>query len=489
MSSATSQSSPVAPQRKSSSRKSSHTEQTNSSLSKSTSSIDSQTVLLNESTVSETPADSSHFNPQQSRPSAPEEPRKCWICFSDETEDTPASSRWRSPCPCALTAHESCLLDWVADLEAPTSRRRSGASPKIKCPQCKNNIVIARPRNYLVEGFKVVDRFASKLVVPGLILTVAGSLYTGATLHGASSVYFIFGRKDFEMMIQNPESISAKWLAGFPLIPFILVFSRTTLVDGALPALPILFFASQIPASRNNSLPTESLWPPSAAMTFAVIPYLRGAYNEVYRRLFSEREQRWLKQVQPRAGEAGDDEAEQLGDVEDGHEEGGLAFDWNLEVEIVEEVVEEDPLPPPQAAEPAGGEEGDGAQARNGQPNNGAQQQNQRANQQQAGNRPHPLVVTTSRVGEVVMGALCFPAIASLMGEILKLGLPRSWTQTQWVRRPGILHTKWGRSIVGGCLFIVMKDTLVLYSRYRTARDHRMRRVMNYDKEQGKNVD
>ena len=310
-------------------------------------------------------------------------------------------------------------------------------------------------------------------------------------MHGISSVYFIFGRKDFNTFIGRSDSIGLKWLAGFPIIPLILVFSRTTLADGALPALPILFFASQIPASRNNSLPTESLWPPSAAMTFAILPYVRGAYNEVYRRLFSAREQRWLKEVQPRAGEAGDDELEENADND--NEEGGLGFDWNLEVEIVEEVVEEDPPPPQQVvgqgeAGQAGEEGVDAPRAGNGQGDHAAQQDNRR-NQQRAENRPHPLVVTSSRVGEAMMGALCFPAIASLMGELLKLGLPRSWTQTQWVRRPGILHTKWGRSVVGGCLFVVMKDTLVLYSRYRTAKDHRMRKVMNYDKVHGKIIE
>ena len=97
------------------------------SRARSTISEDSQTVLLNspspiESIKAEQAAPASLPRP---RPQDEPDVKKCWICFSDETEDTPQTSQWRSPCPCALVAHEECLLDWIADLESPSSRKRT----------------------------------------------------------------------------------------------------------------------------------------------------------------------------------------------------------------------------------------------------------------------------------------------------------------------------------------------------------------------------
>ena len=138
------------PQRTSSSGQASHS----LSVESSTISEDSQTVLLNKpSKPSEEPPllegeQSESPSPLQRRDT--NDLRKCWICFSDESEDTPMSSEWRSPCPCALTAHEACLLDWIADVEAPNRAR--GRPSKIECPQCKSEIIVARPKSYVIEA-------------------------------------------------------------------------------------------------------------------------------------------------------------------------------------------------------------------------------------------------------------------------------------------------------------------------------------------------
>jgi len=94
--------------------------------------------------------------------------KRCWICFEDETDDTPQSSPWRSPCPCALTAHEACLLDWIADKEAPTSTRTTVAPVKIECPQCKAEIHLARPRSRVVEMVGALEKESRKLILPGI---------------------------------------------------------------------------------------------------------------------------------------------------------------------------------------------------------------------------------------------------------------------------------------------------------------------------------
>lgn len=163
-------------QRPSSPEASSSRQDRRSSIPQSTTSEDSQTVLLNHPPSSESSPKPEPQRKQQSRPKiqtaeSNEEPRKCWICFADETEDTPTSSEWRSPCPCALTAHESCLLDWVADLENPNNRKSSGP-PKIECPQCKAKITIARPRSFVVEGVRAVQRATARFVLPFTFVTL-----------------------------------------------------------------------------------------------------------------------------------------------------------------------------------------------------------------------------------------------------------------------------------------------------------------------------
>ena len=408
--------------------------------------------------------------PSQSRqPSS--EPRKCWICFSDETEDTPTSSVWRSPCPCALTAHEACLLDWVADLEAPNGQHRTGRSKKIECPQCKSKITIARPHSYIVQGVNAVEQIGGKLVLPGIIVTLLGSIITGCWVHGVTSVYLIFGSEDANTLLGvDTGNVSTRWGIGAPFIPIVLILSRTTIADNLLPILPFLVFATQFPDMRPSR---KQLWPPSAAMTLATLPYIRGAYNEMYKRLFAEREKRWIKEVQPRSGEAGNDTG-------DGHEHNAgangnldvadVGFNLNLEVEIFEEHID---VP---------NNEDQQQQEQPGQGNPGPDQPAAQPAQPQRANN---LIVSTSRVADTILGALLFPTVSAAMGAILKTTLPTSWTAGP-VDRKGLLQSRWGRSIVGGCLFLVFKDTLLLYSRYRLAQDHRKRRVLNYDGKKGK---
>lgn len=93
-------------------------------------------------------------------------------------------------------------------------------------------------------------------------------------------------------------------------------------------------------------------------------------------------------------------------------------------------------------------------------------------------------------IASTVMGALFFPAISSLMGDLLKHTLPRKWVmksvlslspkEVKALPATGLLQEKWGRSIVGGCLFVVLKDALILYVKWKRARDQGKRRVLDY---------
>ena len=380
-------------------------------------------------------------------------------------------------------------------MESPQNRNRH--AQKIQCPQCKTDIQIARPRSLLVSTVAAVDRSVGRLTIPGMLVALGGSIVGGAWFHGMASVYVVFGERDFHRLLgyDSGGRLSLRWALGAPLIPVALVASRTNLADGVLPLLPVLFFATKIPDARHA--PT-SLWPPSAALTFASLPYIRAIYNEAYRRLFSAKERQWMRELQPQmAGNIDNGDARDQ-DHDHGHvdEPGGI----QLDLEIIHE---EEPAEPENDRERNHHDDvhriwdqaivqADAA----AQPRDQNGEQNQDENQGQA-NQARPqqrrnggdFVINTGRAADALMGALCFPAIAAAAGELLKIGLPQALTSgTGKNGRPGLLSTRWGRTLVGGCLFVVFKDTLVLYSRYKLAKGQRERSIVDWDQRKDRNA-
>ena len=424
-------------------------------------------VLLNRSEQANNTNGNSN-NSSNALGSPPTEPRKCWICYTDETEDSPLNSEWRSPCPCTLTAHESCLLDWLADMENPRSRGRSRRA-KMLCPQCKSEIIVSRPRSYVVDLVRLVERMAGRLVLPGVVFTLAGTIWAGCCMHGVYSMYFVFGPEEARRIFE--ENIDTSWSPalnlGLPSIPLILVCSRTRYADGLLPAIPVLFFASHGPANE----PDLELWPPTAAMTFAALPYVKSFYTSLYERLFGRLERKWVAEVQPRAGE-NEPEQQQNANGGDGGQENNreVVMEIDLELQV--------------------GGLGGGDEDRRQEQQIGGQEQGGRPERGQGGPvlglGGNEFVSDGSSLADTVLGALLFPAVSAGMGGLLKFLLPNSWTHAPPSvlerGRSGILQTRWGRSVIGGCVFVLLKDALVLYCRWKLAQTHRKRKVLDYQR-------
>jgi hypothetical protein len=100
---------------------------------------------------------------------------------------------------------------------------------------------------------------------------------------------------------------------------------------------------------------------------------------------------------------------------------------------------------------------------------------------------------TLRELSSHVVTALLYPGIAWGMGELLRLTLPRSWTTlaklnsgSLWPRvsyvRTGLLQEQWGRSLVGGCVFTVLRDAFRLYVKYRGAATKPLRRIKNVER-------
>lgn len=493
-------------------------------------SVDSQTLLLNSPPAeSEKPTEVVHQDAAvQVESQTPEdEPRRCWICFNDETEDDGTSSEWRSPCPCVLVAHETCLLDWIADMEA---HRVAASLGRILCPQCKSEIRLQRPRSLVVESVRVVENLAKKLIYPGSVFAISGAALSFLTMFGHDTLIKIFGVRDAIQILQTSPlrlhggnaSISTlvawnftNWRInlGIPTIPIVLVLSRTKIADSFLPFIPLVFFASGGGVQQDNLLPLA--WPPSAAFSFAALPYVRSIYNTYYDRVWLRHERRWLKEVEPRANavednnraeQGGQDDAEAVVNAiveEDADENDGddvvevvvdadLLFDWqaggpgdnNNAPENPPVPIARGPGPPLPMDEEAPAarvlEHDDVAPAPN-VPQQPAQPRRERVR------REVHAEFAIAGFAETFLGACIFPTIAGMMGEALKVALPASWVTPPASGKPtGFLQTKWARSIVGGCLFVGLKDAVLLYVRWKMAQSHRQRRVLNYDASKGK---
>lgn len=78
-------------------------------------------------------------------------------------------------------------------------------------------------------------------------------------------------------------------------------------------------------------------------------------------------------------------------------------------------------------------------------------------------------------VSNSIVSALTLPGVCFAVGEALRITLPAS-------RQNGLLKQQWGRSLVGGCLYVVMKDVVRLYAKHRKVQALANRKVKNVDR-------
>jgi len=304
-------------------------------------------------------------------------------------------------------------------------------------------------------------------------------MWTGLWIHGFSSVYMVFGEQEAERIFNS--ALSSRHygsLAAYALIPVNLIFSRTNYADFVLPSSTLFLLSTQITERFEIDM---TIWPPLPSTVFACLPAVRTTYNWAYHQAFCDLNKKWLAEVQPRHQ-----------DTVEG-QENNVVDAVNAEEAVQEAAEGQQPV----VAEAAVEERVEGGIVIEFELNGGAEEND--ANGAQAGNnhvhrllgdRGDMIVEGTSSIGQTIFGALAFPLVASGMGSLLKLALPSTWLSSANTLngRPGLLRTKWGRSVVGGALFVVLKDALVLYCRWRLAQSHRQRRIMDYNKETKKYV-
>lgn len=245
-----------------------------------TSSVPAQDSPSSESYVLNRPQDAepsgifategSSLSPGPANPPPTTEVKTCWICQQESSDDVPGQE-WRSPCPCSLTAHNECLLEWITSEEAPKPGDIA-TTHIIKCPQCQAPIRIERPRDYLVLAAEKVQSLARTFVVPTAISAFLGCFYSGFLVYGVNTLHVVFGAEEAARIMAPDLFIRAldeerlpmlskifpiifkatdpffpalefplqwKLFVGLPLIGPSLILSRTTLADKAFSLLPI----------------------------------------------------------------------------------------------------------------------------------------------------------------------------------------------------------------------------------------------------------
>jgi hypothetical protein len=174
------------------------------------------------------------------------------------------------------------------------------------------------------------------------------------------------------------------------------------------------------------------------------------------------------------------------GDPVEGDAQGGVDFPAQpIDIQLPQE-----PEPPQQQQQP--GQQGDEGRQAPPQDQPQVQQGQHEAPRAPPARRPG-LGSILSNISNAIVSALILPGISFAMGEALRLVLPKTWTATpaygSWTRhvgRPGLLQQQWGRSLVGGCLYVVMKDMVRLYAKHRKVAAIDNRRVKNVDRRRGR---
>ncbi|CAO3635550.1 unnamed protein product [Mucor hiemalis] len=109
------------------------------------------------------------------------------------------------------------------------------------------------------------------------VLGLGCSMLITSTTFGAYTVLTMFGTKEGERLIGNPAFWTWRTWLGLPAIPVALIASRLKWADNALPAAALLLLRL-----TGIKYPLQITWPPSPAVMFGLLPWVRLLYNNIY---------------------------------------------------------------------------------------------------------------------------------------------------------------------------------------------------------------
>ncbi|CAO3596959.1 unnamed protein product [Absidia cylindrospora] len=360
--------------------------------------------------------------------------------------------------------HEKCLLDWINENQKGSPRKT------VHCPQCASAYNLVEAPSWILSLLGVVDE-ATHTIAPYITSLGLGlSLLVVTTTYGAFSVLLLFGSQEGERILGSPSFWTWRTWVGLPSIPLALLSTRSRWADSTLPFAAFLFLrvsasspsssftsfflpssssSPTLPASPASSTSPFSLphiqlsWPPSPLATLGILPWARLLYNTVYYAAQSlifrqlslknahQQQQQQLQQQNQRRRQRSNSNRLVLVDDQTVNR---ISDDHNI-----------DPTTTTMTAI-----------------------------EQQGPERSTELDILLGRgpssVGMLFMGTLLWPVIGNLTGNCLG--------QVKWIREK--LPEPFHRNILGGCLFVVIKDAGNLLYRYQKVRQYRSRRIQNY---------
>ncbi|XDG10343.1 hypothetical protein ABKA04_009958 [Annulohypoxylon sp. FPYF3050] len=397
-----------------------------------------------------------HDEPAAPTPPAPSSDpppntRRCFVCLTDEPEAT-LPSDWSKPCTCSLEGHHECLMAWVTDLE--------NQDKEIKCPICKSPITITEKWDLAIQLNQYLNRKFSRWSPRILFGFIASGALVSSSVYGAKAIDLFAGPDATINFLLNSE-LKTKTLAEVMRQP-----SETGGTDGALPinllhfaVLPliapglvlnrlrlgevILIPASLLYATLIDQTNEYVTWPPSPERALTLYPAVKATYFHLHSTISKTLEKRWAAQARRLMPHGSADQPPAIPEAPE-PQEGGNLLDFEIDIQIG---MEEE-------------EDGDNEQA------------NRRNRALDGGRSPVNFLA----------GALVWPGVCYGMGELLRMVLPSRFT-TRPLLGPntGILQERWGRSLVGGCLFVVLKDAFFLWVKYRRMMNRASRRIKNAD--------
>ncbi|KAI9298950.1 hypothetical protein K502DRAFT_339041 [Neoconidiobolus thromboides FSU 785] len=351
------------------------------------------------------------------------ENKRCWICFGEEND---SEGHWIKPCHCSLISHEECLLSWIAE------NQKFEANKRVHCPQCNQVYQLSEPPSFFIDLFNRIDNILQSTVPYITLVGLTGSILVTSTTYGAYAVLTICGSEEGERLLGSPNPWGWRVWLGLPLIPWILIGSRSNYLDSLMPLLPILVLGNE---------QIQFNFPPSPSLVLSVLPWIRIIYNTSWEYIFGKMEKGWVEQIRNQMNISGSLNGNENNNEANGAENNNNTHNNNGILEIEWEV------------------------------NIGNPGQSRMINRNANANDTIAYALGERKdIARTIVGALLLPALSSMSGNILGY-FP--------MIKNRFLPTTFLRSIVGGCFFIFLKDITNLIYKYYLIRRLRKRTIQS----------